>query len=174
MKKIFLVPLFILTIFSYYLSQRNAFMQQQTRSPKEIVQAFLTEVRSGRNPEKTNEYMADIVLAHQVNSENPVTVERTPSNYTAHVKEFIDLFGKFEFSITELLADGDKVYARWIQKGMHQKDIDNYKATQLPLIEYTSAVYRIENGKIKEYWLQSDRLGMDEQLKKNQKIYSNR
>ncbi len=136
-------------------------------SPKEIVRLFLEEVRSGAYPEKAAVYMADTVLAHQVTSENPTTVKRTPANYTAHVKEFVTLFGKFDFSITELLADGDKVYAKWVQKGTHQRDIDQHKATGLPLIEFTSAVYRIENEKIAEYWLQSDRFGMEEQLKKN-------
>lgn len=141
--------------------------QTSRQTPKEIVDAFLQNVRSGLHPEKAGEFMADTVLAHQINSENPVTVRRTPSNYTAHVKEFLTLFGKFEFTITELLGDGDKVYARWIQKGKHQADKDNYKATGLALIEYTSAVYRVANGKIVEYWLQSDRLGFEEQLKKN-------
>lgn len=137
------------------------------KSPKETVALFLKEVRSGLHPEKAGEYMADTVLAHQVNSENPVTVSRTPANYTAHVNEFLSLFGKYEFQVTELLADGDKVYARWIQKGRHLSDIDAYKATRLPLVEYTSAVYRVEGGKIVEYWLQSDRLGMEAQLKNN-------
>ena len=141
-------------------------------SPKEIVRMFLEEVRSGAHPEKAALYMADTVLAHQVTSENPTTVKRTPSNYTAHVKEFLTLFGNFEFSITELLADGNKVYAKWVQKGIHQSDIDQHKATGLPLIEYTSAVYKVENGKIAEYWLQSDRLGMEEQLKKNSLLAS--
>lgn len=139
----------------------------QQKSPKEIVAGFLSEVRSGNHPERAIAYMADTMLAHQITSENPTTVVRTPANYTSHVNEFLTLFGKFELTVTELLTDGDKVYARWIQKGHHVADIDNYKATGMSVTEYTSAVYRINKGKIVEYWLQSDRLGMDEQLKKN-------
>ncbi len=142
-------------------------MSQKNKSAKDVVKAFLLEVRTGQHPEKASLYMADTVLAHQVNAENPVTVKRTPANYKAHVEEFLDLFGKFEFEVTELLAEGDKVYVRWIQRGKHLKEIDGYKATGLPLIEYTSVVYRIENGKIAEYWLQTDRYGFEEQLKKN-------
>lgn len=137
------------------------------KSPKEIVKDFLSQVRSGLYPEKAGAYTADTVLAHQINSENPVTVRRTPANYTAHVREFLTLFGRFEFEITELIAEDDKVYARWIQKGIHQSAIDNYEPTGLPLIEFTSAVYRVEKEKIVEYWIQSDRQGMEEQLKKN-------
>lgn len=150
----------------------SAAVAVEQKSPKQIVAGFLSEVRSGQHPERVKVYMADSVLAHQITSENPITVLRTPANYEAHVNEFLALFGKFELNITELLADGNKVYARWIQKGHHVADIDSYKATGLPLIEFSSAVYRVENGKILEYWLQNDRLGMDEQLKKNALISS--
>jgi predicted ester cyclase len=139
----------------------------KSESPKEIVQHFLADVRSGLHPEKASEYMTDTVLALQVNSEIPVTVKRTPANYTAHIQEFLSMFGKYQFEVTEILSEGDKVYVRWIQRGKHLADIDGYKATGLPLVEYTSAVYRIRDVKIVEYWLQSDRLGFEEQLKQN-------
>lgn len=149
------------------LSLNQDLMSQQNKTAKDVVKAFLQEVRTGLHPEKASLYMADTVLAHQVNAENPVTVKRTPANYKAHVEDFLDMFGKFEFEVTELLADGNKVYVRWIQRGKHLKEIDGYKATGLPLIEFTSVVYRVENGKIAEYWLQTDRLGFEEQLRKN-------
>lgn len=141
-----------------------------TSSPtaaKEVVAGFLKEVRSGLHPERAGGYMADTVLAHQVNSENPVTVSRTPANYTAHVNEFLSIFGRFEFRITEMIADGDRIFARWEQRGIHLGEIDGYAATGLPLIEYTSAVYLVKDGKIVEYWLQTDRAGMEAQLKRN-------
>lgn len=109
--------------------------------------------------------MADTVIAHQVHSEGPLTVLRTPENYAAHVREFIRLFGRYNFEVTELLADGQKVYARWIQKGNHLQEIDGYPATGKPLVEFTSAIYRVEKGKIVEYWLQTDRLGLELQLR---------
>nr|WP_295922354.1 ester cyclase [uncultured Dyadobacter sp.] len=133
-------------------------------SPKELVRQFLSEVRSGRFPEKSGIYLADTVVAHQVQSEDPVSILRTPEDYARHVREFIRLFGPFEFRITELLADDQKVYARWVQTGRHLQDMDGQKPTGKTLVEYTSAVYRISNGKIAEYWLQTDRLGFDRQL----------
>ena len=171
MYKLSVVAFFILTMSTTAISQSK---NSTTRSPKETVEFFLKEVRSGLHPEKAAEYMADSILAHQVNSENPVTVHRTPSNYAAHVNEFLSLFGRFEFAVTELMADGNKVYARWTQKGRHLADIDNFKATGLPLNEYTSAVYRVENRKIVEYWLQSDRFGFELQLKQNEMASSAR
>lgn len=152
----------------------SVFNTKSQPTAKEVVKGFLVEVRSGLHPEKAGQYMADTVLAHQVNSDNPVTVRRTPANYTAHVNEFLSLFGRFEFRVTELLADGEKVFARWEQRGVHLSQIDGYAPTGLPLIEYTSAVYRVEKGKIVEYWLQTDRAGMETQLKRNAVVATQR
>ena len=137
---------------------------------KEIVRQFLEQVRSGKFPEKAVLFMADSILAHQMNSENQTTVIRTPRNYSEHIEEFVTLFGNFTFEITELIADEDKVYTRWKQIGNHLTEIDGYKPTGKPLIEVASCVYRLENGKIVEYWIQIDRLGFENQLKTNQLI----
>ena len=141
------------------------------QSSEKIVSDFLSNVRTGLRPEDAKLYMADSVLAHQVTSENPTTVKRTPANYTDHINDFKRLFGNYEFEITELIASKDKVYVSWKQTGKHIAEIDGFEPTQLPLIEYTSAVYRVENKKIVEYWIQMDRLGFDLQLKANKETF---
>lgn len=140
---------------------------KQNSNNKEIVKLLLENVRTGRHPECTSLFMADTVLAHQMNSEDQATVTRTPQNYSDHIKEFLKMYGNFSFEITELIADGDRVYARWMHKGIHLTEIDGYAATGKPLTEIASCVYRLENGKIVEYWIQIDRLGFDKQLQKN-------
>lgn len=145
---------------------QQTFHLNKTKSSEQLVREFLLTVRSGKDPEQASKYMAEKVLAHQVNAENPQTVERTPQNYTAHVQEFLHMYGRFEFEITELIAQDDKVYARWKQTGKHLTEIDGYPPTGLPLIEIASAVYRLENGKIVEYWIQLDRTGFDKQLQR--------
>lgn len=143
--------------------------KMDTQQSEKIVRRFLETVRSGREPDRAGEFMADTVLAHQMNSENPEVIKRTPKNYSEHNREFLSLYGRYDFEITELIASNDKVYARWKQTGKHVADIDQYKATGLPLTEIGSAVYRIENGKIAEYWIQVDRQGFELQLKQNEK-----
>lgn len=117
-------------------------------SNKNIIQSFLLEVRSGKNPDATAKYMADSVRAHQVASEEPVTVVRTPAEYAEHVREMKAEYGDFDFEIEELIAEGDRVYARWNQLGNGIR-------------QFTSCVYRLENGLIVEYWIQIDRLGLE-------------
>lgn len=78
-------------------------------SPKEVVQEFLNQVRSGKAPDKASRYLASTVLAHQMNSDNETTVIRNPEDYVAHVKEFKHIYGDFDFEVTQLLADGEHV-----------------------------------------------------------------
>lgn len=136
-------------------------------NPREIVKNFLLEVRSGKYPDRAKNFMTDTVLAHQVVSENPVTVMRTPQNYADHIREFLEMFGRFDFEITELIAEGNKVYARWKQTGKHVTTIEGYEPTGLPLTDFGSAVYLVDKNKITEYWIQPDRQGLEIQLKQN-------
>jgi predicted ester cyclase len=134
--------------------------------PKQIVADFLNEVRSGANPERAADFMTDRVLAHQVVAEEELTVERTPEQYAAHVRDMLDAYGPFRFRVDELIAEDDRVYARWTQHGHHLAEVDGYAATGKPIVEVASAVYRVEHGRIAEYWIQIDRFGLIEQLQR--------
>jgi predicted ester cyclase len=136
-------------------------------SPRAVVSEFLRVVRGGLDSARAAEFLADEVIAHQVNAEHPEEVRRTPADYAAHVEEFRRLFGDYRFDVTELLADGDKVYARWTQRGCHRAAIDGFAPTRRTLTEYASAVYRVADGRIAEYWIQVDRLGLQRQLEAN-------
>ncbi|WP_407270427.1 ester cyclase [Radiobacillus sp. PE A8.2] len=139
-------------------------------TPEQVVREFFEEVRSGNNPDYSNQLMAEQVLAHQIVSEEEQTVLRTPKDYAEHVREMIEVYGDFSLEIQEFLVDGNKVYVRWRQKGLHVGEIDGYQPTGLPVIEKASAVYRIENERISEYWIQIDRLGIQKQLEYNKYI----
>ncbi|MFH8471813.1 ester cyclase [Streptomyces sp. NPDC018000] len=135
-------------------------------SAKDTVRQFLLQVRSGRRPDWADRFMAGHVLAHQVVSETPMVVERTPQQYAEHVQEMLDAYGTFELTVDELIAEGDRVYARWTQIGRHVGPIDHHAPTGAEVTAVTSAVYRIEDGLIVEYWIQIDRQGIAAQLEK--------
>lgn len=125
-----------------------------TLTPKHVVLEFLNEVRSGKNPLSANKYMAAEVTANQVVSEDTHVIVRTPAQYAEHVLEMKAEYGAFTFEIDEVIAEGDKVFARWTQIGNGIR-------------ECASCVYRIESGLIAEYWIQIDRLGL--QIQKNRR-----
>ncbi|CAM5499357.1 Polyketide cyclase OS=Lysinibacillus sphaericus OX=1421 GN=LS41612_12935 PE=4 SV=1 [Lysinibacillus sphaericus] len=48
--------------------------------------------------------MAEQVLAHQVISEEELTVLRTPKEYADHVKEMIEAYGDFSLEIRKVMV----------------------------------------------------------------------
>ncbi|MFF2755217.1 ester cyclase [Psychrobacillus sp. NPDC058041] len=139
-------------------------------TPEQIIREFFEEVRSGKNPDYSNQLMSEQVLAHQIVSEEEQTVLRTPKDYAEHVREMIEAYGNYSLEIQELLVQGHKVYVRWKQVGAHVGVVDGYQPTGLPITQITSAVYKIEDEKISEYWIQIDRSGVHKQLEYNKHI----
>ncbi|WPK13965.1 ester cyclase [Lysinibacillus louembei] len=135
---------------------------------EQILKSFYEIVRTGRHPERAELFMAKEVKAHQINSENMVTIIRSPQNYADHIREMKDSWGNFKIEIEELITQNQKVYVRWKQIGIHIGEYEGYQPTNKEVVELGSAIYRLENQKIVEYWIQVDRLGIIEQLKKNQ------
>ena len=134
--------------------------------PAAVVRGFLDEVRSGRDPDAVGRYFAPQVSAHQVTSEGETIVVRTPAQYAAHVREFLTAFGRYRFTVEETIAQGDRVYVRWRQQGHHRASLGGEPPTGAPLTEISSAVYRVSGGRIVEYWIQTDRKGLEIQLEK--------
>ncbi len=89
---------------------------------------------------------------------------RTPENYAAHVGEMLEMFGEFTFVVDELIVDGDRAYARWTQTGYHAGVIDGHQPTGASLETVDSAVYRVADGLIVEYWIQPEVAGLMAQL----------
>ncbi|OCT14310.1 polyketide cyclase [Paenibacillus pectinilyticus] len=138
-------------------------------TPQEVIHQFFARVRSGKQPDAAHDYMAEQVLAHQMTAEKETTVHRSPTNYADHVREMIEAYGSFQLEIQELLAQEDRVYVRWKQTGTHIGEVDGYAPTGKTIIEIASAVYRIANERIVEYWIQIDREGIRVQLERNAK-----
>jgi len=137
-----------------------------TRSPREVVQEFLSTVRLSGDDLAAERVLAPAVECHQVIAVDEVTVTRTPHQYAEHVRDMRRAFGRFHFSVEELLVDGDRVYVRWRQRGHHLGHIDGHPPTGSPLVEVGSAVYRVSSGRIVEYWVQLDRAGLTAQLER--------
>lgn len=136
-------------------------------TPKAVVAGFLQDVRGGAHVERAGHYLAAQVVAHQLNAEAPAEVLRTPDEYARHVAEFKRSYGDFDLEVTELIAEDDRVYARWRQTGCHVGAVDGFAPTHRQVVELASAVYRVADGRIVEYWIQVDRQGTEAQLRSN-------
>lgn len=127
------------------------------------VTEWLSAVRVTGDTAAAERLMGPTVPAHQHLAERDETVVRTPSEYAAHVRVMVEDHGPFRLDVDELIVEADHVFVRWLQHGRVLHAADPQAATR-PVREAGSAVYRVADGRIQEYWIQLDRLG--EQLQR--------
>lgn len=131
---------------------------------RQVVADFIRYVRSGLQPQRAAEFLAPVVRAHQVQSEHPVTIERTPDEYAEHVREMTAAWGDFTVVVDEFLVDGARAYVRLTQVGRHLGPVDGITPTGREVRQINSVVYHVADGLITDYWIQIDRAGVTAQL----------
>ena len=67
-------------------------------------------------------------------------------------------------TIEDLIAEGDKVVARWRSRATHRGDYMGIAPTGTEVQFMGISVYRIEGGKIAESWTVEDELGLMQQI----------
>jgi predicted ester cyclase len=67
-------------------------------------------------------------------------------------------------TIEDLIAEGDKVVARWRSRATHQGEYMGIPPTGKEVAFTGISVYRIEGGKIAESWNSEDQLGLMRQI----------
>jgi predicted ester cyclase len=68
------------------------------------------------------------------------------------------------YTINDLIAEDDKVVARWTLKATHKGDYMGIPPTNKQIILNGIYIIRIENGKQVEWWLEADFLSLMQQL----------
>lgn len=87
-----------------------------------------------------------------------------PEGLKPIVAGFRHAFPDLQYTIDDLIADGDKVVTRWTLRGTHLGEFMGMPPTSRPINVAGIQVERIVDGKIKEHWRQSDDLGLMRQL----------
>lgn len=73
-------------------------------------------------------------------------------------------FPDLHFTIEDMIAEGDKVVARFTMSGTHQGEFMGIAATGNRITITGIDIARFENGKGVEHWANQDDLGMMQQL----------
>ena len=73
-------------------------------------------------------------------------------------------FPDWHTTIEDLIAEGDKVVVRMMQRGTHQGTFFGLAATGKQVTVAGIAIFRLRNGQIVEEWLITDQLGAMQQL----------
>jgi steroid delta-isomerase-like uncharacterized protein len=80
---------------------------------------------------------------------------------TARVRS---LFPGGRFVVDDVVSEGDRAAARWTMNGTHSTPVAGVAPTGKPLVQRANVLYRFEDGKIAELWVQLDMVSLLRQL----------
>jgi steroid delta-isomerase-like uncharacterized protein len=126
---------------------------------KELVRRFIAAVDTNDFPKLQELASPDYVLKAPGLS--------TPMGLQASfevVKQHYTSFPDWRHTIEDLVAEGDTVAVKVMQKGTQQAEYDGVAATGKEVTMPGVYVFRIANGKIQELWAIEDNLGLYRQL----------
>lgn len=133
---------------------------------KEIVRRYYEEAFNDERLSLLDELIAQDVVNHNPLSDSTLSAAdaRGFEGFRKHVETAHQGFPDARVTIDDLVAEGDKVAVRFTFEGTHEGRFGGIEPTGKRVSLPNIALYRIEDGKIAERWLESDSLDMLEQL----------
>ncbi|MCI0447747.1 ester cyclase [bacterium] len=105
------------------------------------------------------EMLTDLVADDYVSDgQNGVT------GFASNIESLRKGFPDIKFTLEDLIAEGDRVTARWQWKGTHDGTFRGIPATHKQVTNDGIVIYQLRDGKIIHSWLQTDRLGALQQI----------
>jgi predicted ester cyclase len=87
-----------------------------------------------------------------------------PAGYRATVESLRAGMPDIRFTIEDLVAEGDRVVVRWTWTGRHTGTFRGFKPTSAQIENSGIAIYQLRGGKVIRSWLETDRLGVLQQM----------
>lgn len=119
---------------------------------KELIRRFFEEVWNNGNVDLASEFIAPGFLSHnnlEIEAVGPEGIKRA---VLMHRSAFPDLHSTLE----ELIAEGDRVVVRGTDRGTHLGEFMGRPPTGRKFVITWMDIFRIENGKAIEAWLEMD------------------
>jgi steroid delta-isomerase-like uncharacterized protein len=127
---------------------------------KAIVRRYLDEFWNG------NASVADEVIAQDYSAHDPGTPGRQGgvAGEKQTMSMYFAVFPDFRLQIEDMVAEGDRVAARWTVRGTQRGALQGLPPSGKTATISGISVYRLRDGRIAEHWLNWDTLGMLQQL----------
>jgi predicted ester cyclase len=81
-----------------------------------------------------------------------------------HIKMFEAAFPGYQLSLEDMIVEGDKAVVRSVMTGTHLGELMGIPATGKEVSVPVMLIYRVENGKIAEFWMNADNLRLLQQI----------
>jgi steroid delta-isomerase-like uncharacterized protein len=127
---------------------------------KALVRHFFEEVWNKGNVAETKSFLAPEFVSHNFLDVRIVG----PSEYGGAVADYRAAFPDLHTTLEDVLVDGDRVVVRGADRGTHRGDFLGFPASGREVTATWIEIFRMENGKAAEGWLESDSARLRDQL----------
>ena len=124
-------------------------MQDLSRN-KQIIRALYEDVLSGHRPLPDEWFAPDF--------------PRGAASFHARLGELRQAFPDIQYTVLDLLAEGDRVAVRWQWLGTQRAAFRGFAPTQASVSNVGMAIFAFADGRIAGLEVQTDRLGFLQQL----------
>jgi len=127
---------------------------------KALARRQLEEVFNKHNPGAVDEFYAPDFVNHNA----PPGMPNDRAGVKAIAAMYLGAFPDVKVTSDFQLAEGDKVVMRWTGTGTHTGELMGIPATGKRIEMTGISIQRIAGGKIVEEWVESDQMGLMQQL----------
>jgi steroid delta-isomerase-like uncharacterized protein len=127
---------------------------------KAVMQRFVEFINTA-SEKLAEELIAPDAIFHVPGRPEPM---RGPAGYLAIIAMMRSGFPDIQWTLEELVAEGDKVAARFTMRGTHRGVFFGVPPTEKTILVQAMNLYRLSNGKIVEERGQPDLLGLLQQI----------
>ena len=125
-----------------------------------LAQRFYEEVWNKGNLDAVAELLTGDFVDHAAPPGFPSGPEGAKQVFTM----YRSAFPNFSLTVEDLIAEGDKIVARWVTRGTHQGELMGIPPTGKQVTVTGIDVFRVAGGKLAEHWAQFDMLGLLQQI----------
>ena len=114
------------------------------------------------------QFIRDYLKALSGNAKPRALVDRYVADSDQELKDHIAffevVFPKYELIAEDMVAEGHKVAVRVVLRGVHKGEFMGLPPTNIAVEVPGMLIYRIEDNKIVQHWMQVDQLDLMQQL----------
>lgn len=127
---------------------------------KALYHRFMEEIFRTKNPRAIDQFIAPNCVDHAAPPGFPQGLEGARQMLGMYLAAFPDV----EVTIEDMIAEGDKVVARYVARGTHKGNFMGIVPTGKSVTLKGIDIVRVAGDKIVEHWENTDQLGLMQQL----------
>jgi predicted ester cyclase len=137
---------------------------QTPEENKKVITRYLLEIFNGKKLELLGEVFPERFVRHDLNDGSDIWM--TVADQQKRLSVLFDAFPDFHYTISDIIAEGDKVVVRALWHGTQKNTYRNIESSGNRIDSVSEIIfYRLEKGKIAERWTQLDLYNLDKKMK---------